>query len=302
MTIQGSAERILDSVLPHEVTHMIYASHFRQPLPRWADEGGATSMEHFSEKNKQRQMLVQFLQTGRGIAFSQMFTMTEYPQDIMPLYAQGYSLAEFLIQSGGHRKYIAFLDDGLENDDWAGAIHRHYQIADLPTLQETWLTWVRQGWPALKPRETQPPVAANVLATNEQRTRPEPNLLYLVRDKQAPAEPLAALVPVRFPSQNSNVSPTVANNVTSAVAQIAPARSNSAAIRWIDPRRTISTPADRIAASDAHASSSVLPTAGWRPSGDTATKSLVTTESSDPTTVETARPQPFEQASQTSWK
>ena len=50
MTVQGSAERVLDSVLPHEVTHMIFASHFRRPLPRWADEGGATSVEHASEK------------------------------------------------------------------------------------------------------------------------------------------------------------------------------------------------------------------------------------------------------------
>src|SRR5687768_5810080 len=38
MTIQGSRERILDSVLPHEVTHTIFATYFRQPLPRWADE------------------------------------------------------------------------------------------------------------------------------------------------------------------------------------------------------------------------------------------------------------------------
>jgi hypothetical protein len=37
MTIQGSEQRVLDSVLPHEVTHTIFASHFRQPLPRWAD-------------------------------------------------------------------------------------------------------------------------------------------------------------------------------------------------------------------------------------------------------------------------
>ena len=39
MSIQGSHERLIDSVLPHEVTHTIFASHFRQPLPRWADEG-----------------------------------------------------------------------------------------------------------------------------------------------------------------------------------------------------------------------------------------------------------------------
>ena len=49
MKIQGSEERVLDSVLPHEVTHTIFASHFRQPLPRWADEGACTTVEHVSE-------------------------------------------------------------------------------------------------------------------------------------------------------------------------------------------------------------------------------------------------------------
>ncbi len=39
MSIQGSYERVLDSVLPHEITHTIFATHFGQPLPRWADEG-----------------------------------------------------------------------------------------------------------------------------------------------------------------------------------------------------------------------------------------------------------------------
>jgi hypothetical protein len=45
MTIQGSEERVLDSVLPHEITHTIFASHFRQPLPRWADEGACTDAD-----------------------------------------------------------------------------------------------------------------------------------------------------------------------------------------------------------------------------------------------------------------
>ncbi len=122
MTIQGTPQRVLDSVLPHEITHMIYASHFRQPLPRWADEGGATTVENISERTKYQRMLDQFLRTGRGIAFSRMFAMTEYPPDVMPLYAQCYSLAEYLIQIGGRRKYIEFLDDGLKNKDWSAAV------------------------------------------------------------------------------------------------------------------------------------------------------------------------------------
>src|SRR5262249_32386901 len=71
MQIQGTPERILDSVLPHEITHTIFASHFRQPLPRWADEGACTTVEHASERGKQSRLLVDFLQTGRGIAFNQ---------------------------------------------------------------------------------------------------------------------------------------------------------------------------------------------------------------------------------------
>ncbi|MCF6286191.1 MAG: hypothetical protein L3K26_13515, partial [Candidatus Hydrogenedentes bacterium] len=34
MNIQGSEIRILDSVLPHEITHTILACRFRRPLPR----------------------------------------------------------------------------------------------------------------------------------------------------------------------------------------------------------------------------------------------------------------------------
>src|SRR6478672_11398904 len=109
MNIQGSRERILDSVLPHEVTHTIFASHFRRPLPRWADEGACTTVEHPSERRKQQQMLVQFLQTKRGISFSQMFVMRDYPQDVMPLYSQGYSLCRFLIQQGGRQKFINYI-------------------------------------------------------------------------------------------------------------------------------------------------------------------------------------------------
>ena len=117
MSIQGSPERLLDSVLPHEITHMVFASHFRQPLPRWADEGGATSVEHASERNKHRQMLDQYLRTGYGIAFNQMFAMTEYPPPtVMPLYARAIRWPSILIQTGGRRKFVEFLGDGLKSE------------------------------------------------------------------------------------------------------------------------------------------------------------------------------------------
>ena len=148
MTIQGSEERILDSVLPHEITHTVFASYFRRPLPRWADEGACTTVEHPVERARQHKMLIEFLTTGRGIAFPEMFAMREYPPDVLPLYSQGYSLARYLIERGGRHKYVAFVGDGLTGDDWAGALERHYGVNDIAKLQHIWLDWVRQGCPA----------------------------------------------------------------------------------------------------------------------------------------------------------
>jgi len=160
MTIQGSLVRILDSVLPHEVTHTIFATHFRQPLPRWADEGACTTVEHASERAKQQTMLINFLRTGHGIAFGRMFAMREYPRDVMPLYSQGYSVTRYLIAQGGRRKFLDFLADGLRDENWTRATERHYGFNSLAALQNNWLDWVRQGSPALSTPQGSSPLVA----------------------------------------------------------------------------------------------------------------------------------------------
>ncbi len=151
MKIQGSRERVLDSVLPHEITHTIFASYFRQPLPRWADEGACTTVEHRSEIAKQERMLIDQLKHGRGIPFSTMFAMKEYPKDVMPLYSQGHSLAQWLIEQHGKKAFLAFLSDGLQDENWPRAVEQHYGYHDLFALQNSWLDWVKQGRPRLAP-------------------------------------------------------------------------------------------------------------------------------------------------------
>ena len=195
MNIQGSRQRIFDSVLPHEITHMILASHFREPLPRWADEGAATSVECPSERQKQYRSLQQFLTTGRGIAFNRMFAMTEYPSDIMPLYAQGFSLTEYLIRQGGRRKYIRYLETAMQSDDWAGALREHYGVQSIGDLQNSWLAWIRNGRPQLDPVDPQPGVLASYdQAVDEGRRAP------VSASSSAIATAIPATVPVSVPS------------------------------------------------------------------------------------------------------
>ena len=154
MKIFGPPDRVLDAVLPHEVTHTIFATHFGRPLPRWADEGACTTVEHQSEREKNHNMLMQFLksQPSRGIPFNRMFTMRNYPHDILPLYAQGYSLARFLIMKKGNRGFVDYVGRGLENEGrletlraWDQATNEFYGYKDLSELQIDWLAWVKAG-------------------------------------------------------------------------------------------------------------------------------------------------------------
>jgi len=148
MNVSGSQERILDSVLPHEITHTILASHFapmNKTVPRWADEGACTTIEHGSERSKHEQFLVRFLTSGRGIPFATMFTLKDYPADIMPLYAQGYSVTSFLIAQGGPQHFVKFLEAGMSNENWVLATEEYYGYPMIGKLQTAWNKWVYDG-------------------------------------------------------------------------------------------------------------------------------------------------------------
>ena len=158
MEIQGSHERILDSVLPHEITHMILASYFRKPVPRWLDEGMATSVEHQSEKANYRRMLRHFLQSNvrRGLPLNQIVSMKEYPSaDPMPFYAQGFSLVEYLLDIGRqfddyeHRRLVQFAQSASQTGNWQSALQEYYGIQNLGELQLSWISWVDNGVSAL---------------------------------------------------------------------------------------------------------------------------------------------------------
>ncbi len=154
MTIYGTPQRILDSVLPHEITHTIFATHYGRPLPRWADEGACSTVEDVSERDRSHRMLIEFLSTGRGIPFNHMFAMKQYPSDILPLYSQGYSLARYLIMQRGHRHFVDFVGEGMqrevpgrESQTWNEVSKKYYGFGDLSDLQLKWVKWVKDGCP-----------------------------------------------------------------------------------------------------------------------------------------------------------
>lgn len=147
MEICGSEERILDSVLPHEINHTIFASYFRRPLPRWADEGAASLIENECERMRLRKIHDQVMNTTRKIPLKSLLEMKNYPSDkqqVLTLYAEGHSLADFLIQRKDKPTYLKFLQMAHEQS-WPVALKEFYQYDSVESLERVWDKWVLAG-------------------------------------------------------------------------------------------------------------------------------------------------------------
>jgi hypothetical protein len=144
MHVEGSLDRLLASVVPHEVTHTVFAHYFRQPVPRWADEGGSVLSEDQAERDRHDQLVRQILNTpGRAIPLRRLFSMMKYPPDVMVLYAEGYSVSDFLVSKSSRSVFLAFIAQGMRGD-WDGAVRAHYRFNNVEELEHAWVQYLRE--------------------------------------------------------------------------------------------------------------------------------------------------------------
>jgi hypothetical protein len=179
MNIEGSLDRILASVLPHEVTHTVFAHHFRHPVPRWADEGGAVLSEDEVERNRHDQLVRQILNQGRAIPLRRLFSLKEYPSDVMCLYAQGFSVANFLVSNSNRPTFLNFVGDGMQYG-WDHAVQTYYRYRNVEEMEQAWLSHLRST--------RRPP--AGILASNNTPAATNPAGRVVVRLTAPPAQPL----------------------------------------------------------------------------------------------------------------
>jgi hypothetical protein len=162
MHIEGEYERLLNSVLPHEITHTVFAHYYRCPVPRWADEGGSVLSEDDKERNRHDNLARGILNTpGRLIPLRRLFALKEYPDDVMSLYAEGYSVSNFLVNQGGDKgrqTFLGFVAFGMRNNDWDGAVRSYYGYRDVNELERAWADSLRRprGSAALLTKNTEP--------------------------------------------------------------------------------------------------------------------------------------------------
>jgi hypothetical protein len=208
MEIRGEAKQLLNSVLPHEVTHTVLAHYFGRAVPRWADEGGSVLSENEQERYDHDIRCRELLNAGRGIVLRTLFRMAEYPRDMIVLYAQGYAVTAFLVDKGGggregRAKLLQFLAMGMGNDwqpgmpqkyhgtveSWNEAARRIYNFESVDAMEKAWLDSLMTPPSRTAARNagsgngSRPPIPASYISTGSTGTRTE------LRTSAAPALP-----------------------------------------------------------------------------------------------------------------
>jgi RNA polymerase sigma factor (sigma-70 family) len=141
--LEGSLDRLLSSALPHEITHTVLADYFGAAVPRWADEGASMLSEVEEEQQRYAGVMRQLVDKERLMPVSRLFRLREYPDDVMAFYAEGHSVAQFLVERKGRKTFLAFVKQGMK-DDWDGAAKEHYGFGDVKELDQIWLKEVRK--------------------------------------------------------------------------------------------------------------------------------------------------------------
>ena len=183
MEIQGPLDRLVYSVLPHEITHTVFAHYFRCAVPRWADEGGSVLSEDTAERQRHDQMTRDVLNHRQGFRLRTLMSLTEYPNDqagVMWLYAEGFSLVDFLVKQSDHRTFLKFVAHGMRTRSWDRAVQDYFGLRTVEELEEAWLKHLR---------DTRKGASSDQFAQNQrpaENTKPK----TFVRTSLPPAQPL----------------------------------------------------------------------------------------------------------------
>jgi RNA polymerase sigma factor (sigma-70 family) len=161
MELRGPFPAVLGELLPHEVAHTVLATHFGKPLPRWADEGIALLNEPADSQARHDELARRLLGDGRAIRLKNLLRLTEYPQDLTVLYAQGHSVARFLLARGpkepspaARTALLEFVRAGMGGNtaaSWDKAVKDVYGFESADKLEEAWVDWLREPGSILKP-------------------------------------------------------------------------------------------------------------------------------------------------------
>ena len=140
---------MMETVLPHETTHVVLAGMFgNAPVPRWADEGMAVLSEPEEKIAQHRRNLFKHHKDEQLFGLRELMELKDYPQPrrITAFYAQSVVLVEFLANQRGAKVFADFVKDGIRSG-YEPALQRHYNMT-FTQLDQAWQQQVLSNGPS----------------------------------------------------------------------------------------------------------------------------------------------------------
>lgn len=178
--LHGEFLDVLTNHLPHETMHVVLATHFGRPLPRWADEGIAVAAEGAASQYDHEVRCRELLNAGRCIRLRVLLRMNEYPRDMIVMYTQGNGVVRFLLTqpvsvdppvlgdvpylgrlfknvANPHQQLVLFLHMGMDGntaESWDKAAKSVYGFESVDAMEEAWLKSLKT--PPVRPKAGTP--------------------------------------------------------------------------------------------------------------------------------------------------
>jgi hypothetical protein len=138
--LAGDNPQLLTAALPREVTHVVLADLFPDPLlPRWADEAMAILAEPRANVDRYLRAVPRCRRDGQLFAVGSLLTSSDFPaaSAVTGFYVESVSLVSMLVSDRGEKAFSIFLKDAPRYG-YEKALLRNYQIKSFQELQERW--------------------------------------------------------------------------------------------------------------------------------------------------------------------
>lgn len=133
-----------DSILPHELTHIIFREFVGQKsiLPLWIDEGVASSQEksYLAARLKIAKKLIaqnEYIKLDKFSAISNPDLVQAHV-----FYAQAASLVFFLVRGQGRERFQDFCRKVRDGVDWQAALFSTYRFSNFEEFEQAWKEFI----------------------------------------------------------------------------------------------------------------------------------------------------------------
>lgn len=143
-------EGFLDSILPHEMGHIIFREFvgFNNPaIPLWFEEGVACYQEA-SKLAVAKEVVRQALKDGSFMSFEGLARFNarniKNEKEVNLFYAESTSIVGYLIKKFGNDRFVLFCQYLRDKKDFERALASSYPLANLKELERNWIEDVKK--------------------------------------------------------------------------------------------------------------------------------------------------------------